>query len=124
VSADLEAMFSTTPRERLTLATSDFLEIQATTRSAMVNYRYGLLVKAGAVDTEKPAVLSRRDLERFDDLSALYGISPVADLHREGEEVTWETCNLLIQALLHILQHGFLPAAKDTIEGYRKPGGN
>lgn len=119
MSADLEAMFSTTPRERLTLATRDFLEIQATARSAMVNYRHGLLVKAGAVGAPKPPPLEHADLERFDDLSAIYGIAPIAGLHREGE-VSWETCNLVIQALVHILQHGFLPAAKDTIEMVRK----
>lgn len=86
----------------------DVREMLSIAKSALLNFRHGLAISQGDPTGEPPLPLTIHELDRFDDLSAIYGISPIAGTHVEGQPVDWRTCELVVLASTHVVEHGFL----------------
>jgi hypothetical protein len=89
-------------------ASDDVQEMLAIARSALLNHQHGLALSEGRNVGEAPLPLTIHELDRFDDLSAIYGISPIAGVHVEGQPVDWRVCELVVLASMHVVKHGFL----------------
>lgn len=92
---------------------SDIQEMLSIAKVAVEQFRHQQRAAEG-LPADRPEVeLTIHDVDRFDDLSAVYGISPIAAVHVEGQPVSWRICELIILATMHVVTHRFIPAVMD-----------
>ena len=103
------------------LIARDVTEMLSIARTAMLVHRDGLERAAGRDPGPPPPPLSIHELDRFDDLSAVHGIDPIAGAHVEGEAVPWRTCEMVTLAALHVVTHALVPSlGRDALSALRR----
>lgn len=96
------------------LVNRDVQEMISIGRVALEQFRHQQRVAEGLPSDRPEVELTIHDVDRFDDLSAVYGISPIAAVHVEGQPVSWSVCELILLATMHVVTHRFIPAVMDA----------
>lgn len=93
---------------RVKVVCDDVQEMLALCRKAVLPHRHLKRLEAGILGEEPPENVTQEDVDRFDDLTAVYGVEPIRAVVEEGQVVPWSTCARIILATMHVTKDRYL----------------
>lgn len=93
---------------RASVVCADVQEMLALCRKVVLPHRHFMRERDGIRGEEPPENATQADLDRFDDLTAIYGVSPISAKVVEGEILPWSTCAVVILTTMHITKNRYL----------------